>query len=259
MVLGGPELLARLGVEAGHLVLARAAGEEHDVVVEHQRRRVVGGQRQSRADRLGRPFPLARLAIGADDLLAVVEDDVSLVGAHRHRRDGRLHLPQRSARLGVDGQHNAFRLVPGALLVHSLVFVPADGVFPRVAVGPRRRGIDQQEQHAIRVEDLLGRLALVVGAERLARGRVEGDQRLVEPERRVDDVTDRHQAPRQERRAGLQRPKVCVPQRDVALPEDRAVERVAGDQLPFGRQLDRRPRSLVEDVEHPAAGRNHRA
>ena len=41
------------------------------------------------------------------------------------------------------------------------------------------------------------------------------------------------------------------------LPEDRAVEAVAGDQRPVGRQEDVVAQSFVDDVEDPAAGGDH--
>ena len=60
-------------------------------------------------------------------------------------------------------------------------------------------------------------------------------------------------------RTALERILPRVPLVDVTFPEDRSIESVAGDQPPGGRQLDRRSRPFVQNVEQPAAGGHARS
>ena len=107
--------------------------------------------------------------------------------------------------------------------------------------------------------DVFGRRGALVGAQRLARRRVDGRQRPVEAQRNVDRIPRGHQPPREVRGPALEWVHVRVPVAHVALPENGPVEGIPREEQPVRGELNRRPRALVHDVEDPVPGGHQRA
>ena len=100
-----------------------------------------------------------------------------------------------------------------------------------------------------RVSSLLSHVAKVspVAASRIVVGRVDAQGH-------VQAIAHGHEASQQVGRSALQAEVLAGPLGNIALPEDGAVESVAGDETPVRRQLDRRPRAFVQNVEQAAVG-----
>ena len=256
-MLADPETLARRRVIAAHRALAPR--EQHHVLVRDQSRTVarVHGHTQAHGERA--PLLAALHLAQADDLLAVAEQHALGPHRHRHVRHGDLLLPEGLARLETHRLENPLFPVPRPAAVRPLRVVPDVGALLAVVVMLHHVGVDHQVQHAVGRDHLGRALAARERPQRLARGGVEFRHRRVEPERDVDAVAQADQATRHVGRAALEPPEVRVPHRDRTLPQDRAVERIAGDQRPLARQADRRRGAFVDDVEDaPAAGDQRR-
>ena len=244
-----PQFLTRLGrhrrqrVRAAGVPRARLlarrfpAGKQHHALVDDQRRAVEGTELARAGHGLGGPQLLAAVTVQADDLLAVVEVHARGVGGQRHRHDLARRRPPHPARVGLDGPDGPLDQVP------ELGRVALGGLLAR-----------DHEQRGVVGDDLFGGRGLLVRSHRIARRGVDGDQRAVQAQCDVHALAHRHQAPRQDGRTALEALEVIEPVVERALPQDRAVERVAGDELPLGRQEDRDARAFVDDVEHPPAG-----
>ena len=259
-VVGDPKRLACIGVEGSHGVAAAlvaedllAASEKYDVIVDDQRRGEPRANVRGAEDGIGLPLPLAGCAVQANDVLAVMPEHTIVVGRQCHWHHRRVGSPLNIAGVGLDGNDLPRRRVPGPLRrlgANVCDALPARDGRPWPGIGFR---VDDDVQHAVRMDQFVGGCAGLVCAERLASGRIQGRNRFVEPEGDVDTITNGDQPPRNQCRATLQHPKLCMPGLELALPEDRAVERVAGDQREVRGQLDLLSGTFVEDVEHSSA------
>ena len=256
VVRASPQAFACLGRGSSHFAVP--AGEQHNVIINNQRGSIAGGQRLSHADRLGTPVGPSALVIQADDFLAVVKYDALSVARQAERRHRRFMGPEDARRLGIDGEDGPRNLVPGPLFCHSCFLVPADRIVPGIAVGLKRCGIDQQKQSAVAGDDFFCRLAFLVRENRLAGSGIQRDERLIQTKRYVNTITDGDKTTGQECRAALERIEMCIPQWDRSLPKDRPVEGISGNKMPFGRQLNRCPRTLVHNVEKAPVRRDQR-
>ena len=252
-----PELAAvGGGVADDQLVVA---GKEHDVFVQDHAWAGVRLDGEWGLVRLGAPAHLARRAVEADEPLSVMEDSALAVDREGARGDGELLLPDAFARLRAMGEESPGSEVPPPPRVRGARVLP-DVARHAPPVGELRGPLPRDEEHdAVRDHDLLREARVVEGEARLARRSVERRGGGVDPERDVDALAHRDQSAEQVRGPALQRIVARVPAVDLALPEDSAVKRVARDEPPLFRQLDRRGRPFVEDVEQaPARGDERR-
>ncbi|MFQ6035779.1 MAG: hypothetical protein ACE5NM_08035 [Sedimentisphaerales bacterium] len=116
--------------------------------------------------------------------------------------------------------------------------------------------IDYEQQQVFRNDKLFDGLGAVVSPDGLSCRSVDGAERLVDAQRRVNLIADSDEAARQSRRAALQRKEMIEPLRQRALPQDDTTEGVSGSQHEFCWQLDRLSRAFVYDVEYPPVGRD---
>ena len=130
-----------------------------------------------------------------------------------------------------------------------------------VLIGRSRIGHHQQDSAGI--HRFFGRGGTIVVLQDLAGGCIQLRERSVDVQRCVDPIADSNQLARHLRRTAFSRPMPGKPVLDWSLPEDDAVERVASDQLPVGRQQTGDARPFIDDVEHspsnPAASTIWRA
>ena len=168
-------------------------------------------------------------------------------------------LPQDFPRVGLDSHYSSLFFIPRPVFVCTIRRVPdIRGLRPEI-FPPYRRISNQQEQHTIRSNDLLGCLSAVIGANSPARRRVKHNQRGIESECNIDAVPYGDQSARKLGRAALERPEMSIPRRNRSLPQNRAVESVPRNEKPFRRQLDGSLRPFIDDVKDSSAGRYQRA
>ena len=176
-VVTGPEHFARGGRHPGQ----HPGGpvEQHDVVIDHQHRHDVGRDRRNPLDGVGLPNLFSGPAIDCRQPVAIVEVDTRPVGRHRERYYASLLLPQQFTGVGPNGLNPSRVFVPRELHHHAVALVAQSNVLGLEAVVALRCFVDQDEEHALGVEDLLGGRGLVVGANRLAGLCVESQERGV--------------------------------------------------------------------------------
>ena len=144
-------------------------------------------------------------------------------------------------------------------VLYSEVRAAPYGKLPDDLAGRRALGLqrlaDDQVQLAVVTDDLVRVFRSLVGAHHLAGGGVQGGDRLAVAERDVHAIAHGHQAPGQFGRSAAEGSQLVLPGRDRFLPEQHAVERVAGDQHPLRVGPSPRrsgPSSTMENIR-PAA------
>ena len=124
-------------------------------------------------------------------------------------------------------------------------------------LGDWRTGHDEQE--AVVEDDFLGVLGALARADDLAACGVQDRYRCANPQRRVDAVAFGDQQSRKLNRPGTEPLEVVGPSRNGPLPEQHAVEGVAGGEKPLGGDLRRGRRALVDDLKDASFGGDQRA
>ena len=250
-----PERLAGLGVHAA--LRAVAAGVEHRIAGEHDARRVVELEDRALRGLLAGPTLRARRRVKRDEAVAVVIHDLLAVAGERDGRDFLVRLaPENFPGLRVN-RHQVARLLVPVVFVHHAALV-ALLLHGKLFQRPRTR-VHQRVEDAVGDDEFLRAFRAFEHPDGLARRTVEAGDRGLDAERDEDALALRDQPARELRGAGLQRPEMRVPRRDGLLPEDGAVERVARDELPLGRQQDGDARAFIHDVKEPARRRDLRA
>ena len=193
-VIGRPERLAGAGVQRGQRIFAAfvpasglfarglTAGEEDDAVVKDEDRHIIGLDLLASRHGFGPPKLVARAAVQTDDAGAVVKDDSPDVGRQRAGEHAAFDAPENLAGFGLGGHDLSGRFVP------ELRTVALAETFAAVVVGFLYGVVHQRKEHAVGEDDLLGGLGFLVGADRVARGGVERQQRPVEVQRDVHPV-----------------------------------------------------------------------
>ncbi|HUU16205.1 MAG TPA: hypothetical protein VMW72_03565 [Sedimentisphaerales bacterium] len=193
----------------------------------------------------------------AHDCIPIVIDNTFPVGRQRHRQNLTLDPPEYLACLGLDGHQLIDRFVPAPSFTGAIALCPAVCVLlliaDRLAVG-----IDDQEQHTLGGNELLDGLGARVRANRLARRGIDGAQRGVDAERRINFIADRDEPPRQPRWAALERKEMVVPIRQLTLPQYRPVKGVSRGEEPSGRKLYGVLRAFIHNIEYPSVRRDER-
>jgi len=206
----------------------------------------------------GFPQLLAGPPVEGDHARAVVEAHHAVVRHQGHRHDGDLEFPEDVAAVGLDGHEDALAAfaVPAVGGVGAPALDPAVGVLLVVVTHLPLR-VHRGEDDAVGDDQFEGRRRAFVLADDLARGRIEAEQVLADARGQIDAVAHGHQSAREPARAGLEREEMVPPVPQGPLPQDDAVEGVAGGQVVFGGELDRLHEPLVHYVEDPARGRDH--
>ena len=249
-MIGRPADLSGFGVHRSHRIFATAmrhhllaAREQHDVVVQDQRRCEEGLHLRPAAHRLLPQF-VAGFSIKTYDRFAVVVIDTFRIGGQSRRHHNRLALPEHLARFGIDG-HDAPRIqIEG----DTAVVIPRR--LDRLEFNLVLRTIHLQKQGAIVVHDFFGRRRFLVSLKRAPRRGVDFLQGCVDRRRKEHLVANRHQTSWQIAGTALQRVMVREPTTHRLGPQGRTVERVASHQVPVGGDLDGPARAHVDDIEH---------
>ena len=96
-------------------------------------------------------------------------------------------------------------------------------------------------------------LGAVVAAQRFARRSVQGAYRRVGAQSHIDSLANGHQASGQVARTAAESAEVPLPDSDRPLPQDYPAKGIPRHELPPGRQHHGGDRTLVDNVEQPAA------
>ncbi len=108
------------------------------------------------------------------------------------------------------------------------------------------------------INDFIRTLGLLVDPDRFARRRVESAQRSEKTKCDVYPISDRNEPSLKLKRGGTPVPDMGEPHLDRSLPQQNAVKRIAGDQIPFSGTLDRGDRASIGKIEDPSGGGDQR-
>ena len=251
-----PQHLAGSFVEGLHRPLA--ARVQQDVFENDQPRSEVERHCAAADGRFGTPGGFAGSPVDRDDFCAVVNVNPLRPGRQRQRSDGRRAAPVDLAGLGVNRHHDARLLVPAPVFA-DVALVAHDRVDRSVIFKLRLALVDEGEDCSLVDDEFFRPAGFLERPQNFARLRIDRRDRSFDPESHVDDVLCRDESSGELSRTALQRPEVVMPGGDRFFPEDRSVKRVAANEHPFRRHLNRNARAFVHDVKQPAGRRDEGA
>ena len=140
-----------------------------------------------------------------------MEVNVSRVSGQSQRSYTLGFLPQDFPCVGLDSHYFSLFFIPRPVGVCAFLRVPDIRGFRPELFPLYRRVCNQQEQHTIRSNDLLGCLSVFIGADSPSCRRVKHCQRGIESKRNIDAVPYSDQSARKLGGTALERPEMSVP------------------------------------------------
>ena len=157
-----------------------------------------------------------------------MEIDLRLVSGQRQWRNLGLLSPKLLTRIGIKGHNDPSLFIPEEIASQRLI---ADSTIHRSVI--RQLGLAfacYHKQQLADFDDLLGTPSICISPDDFSRRGIMASQRSIMAQCDINALTVSYQPSRKLRRSAFEWPKMVLPSWNIMLPQNRTVERIAGDQ-----------------------------